>query len=339
MRPDRPASPGKYFEENPVAKHFQRAMLGTLLLAPAIAHGQGYPSKPIRIIVPFAPGGNIDINARIIAPGMTEILKQPVIFDNRAGAGGRLGTAAAAKAPPDGYTLLLGAPGTLVSQPVFHDDIEYHPLRDFVYTSRISLVASAVSVHPTLPVRSIKDLIALSRARPGELLMGSAGQGSGGHLMGELLQSMAKVKFTHVPYKGGVAASVDLVSGHIQLAFDQISSSGPFIKAGKIRALGVTTAQRSTHLPDVPTIDEAGVRGYDYSTWTTLGMPAATPKDVVQKLRDTLDAVIAQPRTREAFEKVSTEVAPNSAAEFTRQLQADYARWVRIRKETGIRIN
>jgi tripartite-type tricarboxylate transporter receptor subunit TctC len=196
-----------------------------------------------------------------------------------------------------------------------------------------------VSVHPSLPVRSVKELIVLARARPGELLMGSAGQGSGGHLMGELFQSMAKVKFTHVPYKGGVAASIDLVSGQIQLAFDQVSSAGPYIKAGKIRALAVTTPQRSKLLPDVPTIDESGVRGYDYSTWTTLGIPAATPKEAVQKLRDAVDAVIAQPRTRDAFEKVGAEVVTNSAEEFTRKLREDYARWVRIRKETGIKID
>ena len=315
------------------------AMGGMVLLAPAIAYCQGYPSKPIRIVVPFAPGGNIDINARIIAPGLSEFLGQPVIVENRSGAGGRIGSTMVAKSPPDGYTLLLGAPGTLVAQPVFHDDIEYQPLRDFVYTSRISLVASAVSVHPLLPVRSVKELIALSRTRPGELLMGSAGQGSGGHLMGELFQSMAKVKFTHVPYKGGVAASVDLVSGQIQLAFDQVSSSGPFIKAGKIRALAVTTPQRSKLLPEVPTIDESGVRGYDYSTWTTLAIPAATPKEAIQKLRDAVDAVIAQPRTREAFEKLGAEVIRSTPEEFTRQLQADYARWTRIRKETGIKID
>ena len=312
---------------------------GFILLACGPAWSQPYPSKPIRIVVPFAPGGNIDINARIIAPGLSEILGQPVIVENRTGAGGRIGTTMVAKSAPDGYTLLLGAPGTLVSQPVFQDDIEYQTLRDFVYTSRISLVASAVSVHPSLPVRSVKALIALAKARPGDLLMGSAGQGSGGHLMGELFQSMAKVKFTHVPYKGGVAASIDLVSGQIQLAFDQVSSSGPYIKAGRIRALAVTTPQRSKLLPDVPTIDESGVRGYEYSTWTTLAIPAATPREAVQKLRAAVDAVIAQPRTREAFEKVGAEVVTNSAEEFTRKLQEDYARWVRIRKETGMKIN
>jgi tripartite-type tricarboxylate transporter receptor subunit TctC len=315
------------------------AIGGMLLLGPAIAYCQSYPSKPIRIVVPFAPGGNIDINARIIAPGLSEILGQPVIVENRSGAGGRIGTTLVAKSSPDGYTVLLGAPGTLVSQPVFQDDIEYQPLRDFVFTSRISLVASALSVHPSLPVRSVKELIAFAKARPGELLMGSAGLGSGGHLMGELFQSLAKVKFTHVPYKGGAAASVAILTGEVPLAFDQVSSSGPYIKAGRLRALAVTTPQRSKLLPDVPTIDESGVRGYDYSTWTTLGIPAATPKEAVQKLRDAVDKVIAQARTREAFEKLGAEAAPNSAEEFTRKLQQDYARWVRIRKETGIKFN
>ena len=260
------------------------AVGGMLLLAPAIPYGQGYPSKPIRIVVPFTPGGNIDITARTIAPGLSEVLGQPVIVENRAGAGGRIGSAQVAKSPPDGYTLLLGAPGTLVTNPVFHDDIEYQPLRDFVYTSMISLVSSALIVHPSMPVRSVKDIIAFAKARPGELLMGSAGQGSGTHLQGELFQSMAQVKFTHVPYKGGAAASVAIISGQVHLAFDQVSSSGGFIKAGRLRALAVTTPQRSKLLPEVPTIDESGLRGYDYSTWTTLGIPAATPKETVQKL-------------------------------------------------------
>ena len=315
------------------------AMGGVALLAPAIPHCQGYPSKPVRIVVPFAPSGNIDITARTIAAGLTEVLGQTVIVDNRAGAGGRIGSTMVAKAPPDGYTLLLGAPGTLVSQPVFHDDTEYQPLRDFVYTSRIALVASALSVHPSMPVRNVKELIAFAKARPGEVLMGSAGQGSGTHLMGELFQAMARVKFTHVPYKGGAAASVAILSGQIHLSFDQITSSGPQIKAGRLRALAVTTPQRSKFLPDVPTIDESGVRGYDYSTWTTLAIPAATPREVVQKLRDAVDTVIAQPRTREAFEKLGAEVVKNSPEAFTRQLKEDLARWARIRKETGIRVD
>lgn len=310
-----------------------------MLIASSLGHCQSYPSKPIRIVVPFVPGGNIDITARTIAPGLAEALGQPVIVENRSGAGGRIGSTMVAKSAPDGYTVLLGAPGTLVSQPVFHDDIEYQPLRDFVFTSLISLVSSALIVHPSMPVRSVKEMIAFAKARPGDLLMGSAGQGSGTHLMGELFQSMAQVKFTHVPYKGGAAASVAILSGQVHLAFDQVSSSGPFIKAGRLRALAVTTPQRSKLLPHVPTIDESGLKGYDYSTWTTLAIPAATPREAVQKLRDAVDAVIAQPRTREAFEKLGGEVVPNSAEEFTRRFKQDYARWVRVRKETGIRID
>jgi tripartite-type tricarboxylate transporter receptor subunit TctC len=315
------------------------AIGAVVLLGPAIVYGQSYPSKPIRIVVPYVPGGNIDINARTIAPGLSEFLGQPVIVENRGGAGGRIGATQVAKSPADGYTVLLGAPGTLVSQPVFHEDVEYQPLRDFVYTSRISLVASALIVHPSMPVRSVKEIIAFAKSRPAELLMGSAGQGSGTHLMGELFQSMAQVKFTHVPYKGGAAASAAILGGQTHLGFDQVSSCGPYIKAGRLRALAVTTPQRSKFLPDVPTIDESGLRGYDYSTWTTLAIPAATPKEAVQKLRAAVDAVIAQPRTQEAFAKLGAEAVSNSAEEFTRRLTQDTARWQRIRKETGLRFD
>ena len=322
-----------------MAKTLWLALGGMALLGPVIAYCQSYPSKPVRIIVPFAPSGNIDITARTIAPGLTDVLGQPVLVENRGGAGGRIGSALVAKSPPDGYTVLLGASGTLVAQPVFHDDIEYQPLRDFVYTSLISLVPSVLVVHPSLPVHSVKELIALAKPRPGALLMASAGQGSGTHLMGELFQSMAKVKFVHVPYKVTAAAMVDLISGQAQLIFDQVSSSGPFIRTGRLRAIAVTSIQRSKFLPDVPTIDESGLSGYDSSTYTTLAIPAATPREAVQKLRDAVDTVVAQPRTREAFEKVGAEVIRGSAEDFTRRLQNDYARWVRIRKETGIKID
>jgi tripartite-type tricarboxylate transporter receptor subunit TctC len=324
--------------ENPMAKPSWLAISGIVLLAPAMAHGQGYPSKPIRIIVPFAPGGNIDITARVIAPGLTEVLGQPVLVENRGGAGGRIGSTQVAKAPPDGYTLLLGATGTLVAQPVFHDDIEYQPLRDFAFTSLISLVPGVLVVHPSLPVRSVKELIAFARQRPGELTMGSAGQGSGTHLMGELFQSMAKVKFLHVPYKSAGTAAVAILTGQIHLVFDQVSSSGPFIRSGRLRAVAVTSAQRSKALPDVPTIDESGLRGYEYATYTTLAIPSGAPMEAVQKLREAVDTVVAQPRTREAFEKLGAEVIPGTAEDFTRRLQEDYARWVRLRKETGLTI-
>jgi tripartite-type tricarboxylate transporter receptor subunit TctC len=289
--------------------------------------------------VPFAPGGNIDLTARTMAPGLTEVLGQPIVVDNRGGAGGRIGTALAAKSPPDGYTLLLGASGTLVVQAAFHDDPGYQPLRDFVFTSAIALVPMALVVHPSLPVHSVKDLIAFAKARPGTLLMASAGTGSNTHLTGELFQSMAKVKFTHVPYKGGGPAIVDLTAGQVHLSFDQVSTAGPHIKSGRLRALAVTTSTRSKLLPDIPTVEEAGVRGFESSTYTMIAAPSATPKEIMQKLRDGVVTVLDQSRTRENFEKLGAEVIKSTPEEVVRRIQEDYAKWVRIRKETGIKID
>lgn len=298
-----------------------------------------YPTKPIRIVVAFAPGGNIDITARTIAPGLSEALGQPVVVDNRGGAGGRIGSTLVAKSAPDGYTVLLGAAGTLAVQPAFHDQIEYQPLRDFVFTSMISLVPSAIVVHPALPVRNTRELIALAKSRPAALLMASAGTGSNVHLMGELFQSMAQVKFTHVPYKGAGAALVDMIAGQVHLMFDQVSASGPFIKSGRLRAIAVTTSQRSKFLPDVPTIHESGLPGYESYTYTTLAIPAATPKEAVQKLRDAVTSVVAQPKIRESFERLGAEVMPSTPEDLARRVKQDYDKWVRIRKETGIQIN
>jgi tripartite-type tricarboxylate transporter receptor subunit TctC len=297
-----------------------------------------YPNKPVRIVVPFAPGGNIDITARTIAPGLTEALGQPILVDNRGGAGGRIGAALVAKSPPDGYTLLLGASGTLSVQPAFHDNPGYDPLRDFVFTSMIALVPIVLVVHPSVPARSVKELIALARSERGALLMGSAGAGSNTHLTGELFQSMAKVKFLHVPFKGAGAALIDMVAGQVHVMFDQVSASGPHIKAGKLRPLGVASLERSAFLPDVPTIDQAGVPGFESSTYTTLAMPAATPKDAVAKLRDAMNKVLDQAATRQSFERVGAEVRTIPPDEVARWLKRDYEKWVRIRKATGIRI-
>ena len=304
------------------------------------AQGDGaYPSKPIRLVVPFAPGGNIDITARTVAPGLSEVLGQQVVVDNRGGAGGRIGTTLVAKSPPDGYTVLLGASGTLSVQPAFHDDPGYHPIRDFAFTSMISLTPIVLVVHPSLPVRSVKDFIALAKAQPGTLLMASAGTGSNTHLTGELFQSVAKVKLTHVPFKGSGAALIDLIGGQVHLMFDQVSASAPHIQSGKLRAIAVTTLKRSALLPAVPTVDESGIRGFESSTYTGLAVPAATPRETLQKLRQAVIAVLDQPRTRQNFEKLGAEVIKSTPEEFSRRLQQDYAKWSRIRKETGIKVD
>ena len=309
------------------------------LLAAAVPARAAWPEKPVRIVVAFAPGGNIDITARIIAPGLSEALGTQVIVDNRGGAGGRIGATLVAKAPPDGYTVLLGASGTLAVQPAFTDDLEYQPFRDFVFTSLISIVPSVLVVHPSLPVRNVKELIALAQARPGALMLASPGQGSNGHLTGELFQSMAKVKFLHIPYKGGGAAHIDLIAGQVHLSFDPITSPAAFIKSGKLRLIAITSQARSALYPDVPTVGESGVPGFESSTYTTLAIPAATPRDAVQKLRDGVLFALAHPRTRPAFEKLGAEVTRSTPEDFVRRLKEDYTKWVRIRKETGITVN
>ncbi len=297
-----------------------------------------YPDHAIRLIVPYAPGGNIDINARTVAPGLSEILGQQVVIDNRGGAGGRIGTTLAAKAPADGYTWVLGANGVFVIQSAFIDDLEYRPLRDFVFTSPISLMPGVLVVHPSLPVHTVKDLIALAKAKPNTLLMASAGVGSNVHLTGELFQSMAKVKFVHVPYKGGGASQADLIAGQVHLSFEPISTPIPHIRSGKLRAIAVTSRSRAVAFPELPTIDESGVPGFESTTSTAIALPAATPKEIVQKVRDALLVVLDQPRVRQVFEKSGGQLYKSTPDEYVRRLQEEYARWVKIRKETGIRL-
>jgi tripartite-type tricarboxylate transporter receptor subunit TctC len=325
------------------SKRAASAMLAAAVLALAASEGtaanSSYPERPIRMIVPYAPGGNIDTTARAIAPGLTEALGQQIVIDNRGGAGGRIGTALAAKAPPDGYTVVLGANGVFVVQPAFTDDLEYKPLRDFVFTSPISLMPGVLIVHPSVPARSVKDVIALAQARPGTLLMASAGVGSNTHLTGELFQSMANVKFLHVPYKGSGAGLADLLGGQVHLSFEPLSTPIPHIRSGRLRPIAVTSIKRSVHLPDVPTIDEGGVRGFESTTSTVLALPAATPKDAVQRVREALLAVLDQPRVRQTFEKAGGEVIKSSPEEYVRRMQAEQARWVRIREQTGIRLD
>jgi tripartite-type tricarboxylate transporter receptor subunit TctC len=312
------------------------AILAALMLSvPAAA---AYPDKPIRLVVPFAPGGNIDITARTVAPGLSEGLGQPVIVENRGGAGGRIATAMVAKSAPDGYTILLGASGTLAVQPVFHDNPGYDPLRDFTFTSTISLVPIVLVVHPSVPARSVKELIALSRKNPGTLLMGSAGTGSNTHLTGEMFQSIAKVKFTHIPYKGSGAAMIDLMGGQVHMLFDQLSASWPQVKSGKLRMLAVTARERSALLPDIPTAHESGLTGFESSTYTGLALPIATPKDAVGKVREALLKVLDQPTTRQNFERMGAEVIKSTPEEFARRLKEDQTRLMRVRKETGIRV-
>jgi len=242
-----------------------KSYLVSMALVLSSAHA-AYPDKPIRLVVPFAPGGNIDITARIVAPALSEHLGQPVLVDNRGGAGGRIGTEMVAKAPPDGYTLLLGSSGALTMNPVFSPLKSYDPVRDFAPTSLVSIVPLILVVHPSLPVKTTKEFIALLKSRPGQVMMASAGTGSTTHLTGELFQVITGTTLTHVPFRGSGPATIELIGGHTQCMFDQVSTSGPYVKAGKLRPIAVAALRRSPVFPEVSTMDESGLRGFEAST-------------------------------------------------------------------------
>jgi tripartite-type tricarboxylate transporter receptor subunit TctC len=312
----------------------QSLLAGMLLTSAALVHA-AYPDHPIRVIVPYAPGGNIDITARTITPGLSEVMGVQFVVDNRAGAGGTIGSDLAAKAAPDGYTTLLGSTGTLATAPLLYK-ISFDPLKDFAYTSLVSVVPLVCEVNPHVPAKTVKELIALAKARPGRITMGSAGTGTSNHLSGELFQSMAGIKVVHVPYKGSGPALVDLMGGQVDMMFDQLSSSYGYIKAGKLRALAVTTLKRSSVMPDIPTMDESGLKGYESSTSTGILLPAATPKDIVDKMHDALIKVLTRPATKEAFARFGADVLHSSPAEFEQLMRTETAKWQRVVREAHI---
>jgi len=316
-----------------------RLLCAVLCWAVTGAAFAAYPDRPIRLIAPFAPGGNIDLTARTIAPGMSEQLGQSVVVENRGGAGGRIGTEVAARAAPDGYTLLLGSSGSLTVNPAFAATPAYDPVRDFAPTSLVSVVPLMLVVHPSLPAHTAKEFIALAKAKPGAILMASAGTGSNTHLTGELFQVIVGVKLTHVPYKGSGPALIDLMGGQTHCIFDQVSTSSPYVIAGKLRAIAVASAKRSAALPNVPTMEESGVSGFEASTYTGVFLPAATPREIVNRVQAALLKVLDQPTTREAFNRLGAEVIKSTPEEVTRRISTDLAKWKRVQQQTGIRIN
>jgi tripartite-type tricarboxylate transporter receptor subunit TctC len=316
-----------------------RSFFALLCLATTNFSFAAYPDKPVRLVAPFAPGGNIDITARTVAPGLTEQLGQSVIVENRGGAGGRIGTEYVAKALPDGYTLLLGSSGSLTVNPAFATTQAYDPLRDFVPTSMVSIVPLLLVVHPSLPAYTAKEFIALAKSRPGQVTMASAGTGSNTHLTGELFQVITGVKLTHVPYKGSGPALIDLIGGQTQCIFDQVSTSAPHIKAGKLRALAVAAAKRSATLADVVTMQEAGVRNFEAETYTGIFLPSAAPKDIVQRVYAALTKVLDLPVTRDAFNRLGAEVVKSTPDELATRLRTDLAKWKKVQQQTGIKLD
>lgn len=314
------------------------------LAAPMPVAAQGpasaYPTKPIRFVVPFPPGGPLDITARAIGQKLTEAWGQPVVVDNRPGAGGSLGAELVAKAPADGYTLLMGAVSTHAINPHLYARVGYDPFRDFVPVALVAEVPNVLVVNPALPVNSVAELVALARAKPGYLNFGSGSTGSTGHLAGELFKSLAGVDMVHIPYKGAAPAMQDLLGGQVQLMFDNLASAAPQVKAGKLRALAVTTAQRSPAMPDLPTVNEAGVKGFDLSTWFGVFVPAGTPPEIVAKLNAGIVAALESKELRERLAAMGAEPrAGNTPAAFAAFVRAENAKYARVVKESGAKVD
>ena len=309
-----------------------------LICAVTPAAAQTFPSRPIRMIVPFAPGGNVDINARAVAPGLGQLLGQQVIVDNRAGAGGTIGTDAVAKSAPDGYTLLMASSSIMTNGPAVYPKLPYDIVRDFAPVGRVAVVPLVIIVHPSLPARNTRELIAIAKAQGGKLVFANAGVGTTNHLIAELLMIRTGARMTLIPYKGSAPALIDLVAGHVFGHVDQVSSALPYIKSGRIRAIAVTTAKRAVALPDVPTLAESGVPGFDASTVTGILAPARTPRDIVQKLNAALGQVLAQPAVKERFAALGAEVQPSTSDELAAYIRDDLALWVKVVKQAGIKL-
>jgi tripartite-type tricarboxylate transporter receptor subunit TctC len=324
------------------SKHVVAAWAGAALAAvgaaPA-AFGQKFPDKPIRIVVPFPPGGNIDITARTVSPGMAELLGVSVIVDNRGGAAGTIGVDLVAKSPPDGYSLVLGSTGTITGAPSLYPKLPYDPVKDLAPISLVNEVPIMIVVHPAIRAKNMRELVALAKAKPGRMTMGSPGAGSTNHLAGEMFQLATGTKFTHVPYKGSGPALVDLMGGQIDLIFDQMTASIGYVKGGKLRALGVAQAQRSAQLPDVPTLAEQGCKGCEASTFAGLFAAAGTPKAVVDRLADVVAKVVASKAVHERFVSLGAEPKSNTPEEFAQLVRADVARWARVVKAANIKID
>jgi len=300
---------------------------------------QNYPVKPVRLIVPFAAGGNVDITARQIAPGLSELLGQNFIVDNRVGAGGVIGAEAVAKAAPDGYTLMMGSNSTVSVAPSLYPKLAYHPVRDFAPVSLVATTPFVLVVHPSVPVKSVKELIALAKTKPGRLAMASGGTGSSNHLVGELFQSLTGAKFTHVPYKGAGPAGVDLMAGQVDLLFDQLSSSVGPLKSGRIRALAVTSAARTAIFPDIPTMKEAGVADFEVTNITGVLAPAGTPAEIITRLNAAILKVLGSASVKERFAGLALEPAPSTPEQFSVYIKEDFARWTKVVKDASIKVD
>ena len=304
---------------------------------PALAQS-AWPNKPVRIVVPFAPAGTTDILARALAPELSRAFGQPFIIENKPGAGGNLGADLVAKSG-DGHTLLMGTVGTHAINPALYARMPYDHVKDFAPVILVAAVPNVLVVHPSVPATTVAELIAYAKANPGKLNFASSGSGTSIHLAGELFKVMAGVQMTHVPYKGSAPAIADLLGGQVQLMFDNLPSALPQIRAGKLRALAVTSSQRAAALPDVPTIAESGLPGYEASSWFGLLAPAGTPADIVAKINGEVARWLASPEAKEKLLAQGANAAGGTPEDFVRHIAAETAKWQKVVKESGAKVD
>ena len=319
-------------------KRLDRCALGIMLIIALPVLAQNYPTKPIRLVLPYPPGGGTDVIARPLAQKLTEQLGQQVIVDNRGGAGGNIGMEFVAKSPNDGYTLLFALTAQYAVNPSLYPKLPYDPVRDYAPISLLANAPYLLVVHQALPAKSVAELVALVKARPGQLSYSSSGNGSGAHLAGEMLRSLARVEIVHVPYKGAGPAMPDLIAGQVQLSFITYTAAGPHIKTGRLRALGVTTAKRSPTLPDLPAIGET-VAGYDSAVWYGFAAPAGTPPEIVSKLNTEVLRVLAAPDFRSRITLEAVSPIGSTPEEFGSFMRSEIVRWAKVVRDSGAKVD
>jgi len=324
-------------------KSFARAWAALLALAvcllPLAAGAQTYPSKPVRWIAPFPPGGGTDVISRTIAQKLTEAWGQQVIVDNRPGSGGTIGLAAAAKSPPDGYTIVLGQLANVGIAPGLYPKLPYDAEKDLQPVTVVLSAPLILVAHPSLPAKNTKELLALARSKPDSITFGSPGNGTTGHLAAEMIKGTTGVKMTHVPYKGASPAITGLLGGEIAIYVSSIPPASPFLKSGRLKALGVTSARRAPTLPDVPTIAESGLPGYEVTNWYGVMMPAGTPREIIARLHRDIVRILKSPEVQARFASEGGEVVANAPEEFAALIRTEIPKWTKVIKASGARVD
>jgi tripartite-type tricarboxylate transporter receptor subunit TctC len=309
----------------------------TLALATAAAFAQTYPTRSIRLISPFAPGGGTDITSRAIAPKLTSAFGQQVIVDNRGGAGGMVGVEIAAKAPPDGYTIVIGTIGNIAVNPSLYSKMPYDPQKDLVPIGQVANALNVLVVHPSLPAKTVKEFIAIAKQRPGALNFGSSGPGATDHLAGEVFNVMAGVKMVHIPYKGGAPAMLDLVAGQVEIVFSTMATAIGAIQGNRIRAIAMTGNQRYERMPQIPTIAEGGLKGFEVNNWYGFFAPAGTPKEIVTRLHTETAKALAMADTKTRLLDAGIIGTSSTPEQFNAYIQAETKKWAKVIKDAGIK--